>query len=35
MRVVNQIRQVQTGFKNGMGDVPLQTVEIIKVTQIQ
>ncbi len=35
MKVVNQIRQVQTGFKNGMGDVPLQTVEIIKVTQIQ
>ncbi|MGC9386895.1 MAG: peptidylprolyl isomerase [Hydrogenovibrio sp.] len=35
MKVVNQIRQVPTGFKNGMGDVPNQTVEIIKITQIQ
>lgn len=35
MRVVNHIRLVKTGFKNGMGDVPLQPVIIEKVTQIQ
>lgn len=35
MKVVNRIRQVKTGFRNGMGDVPQNTVEIIKVTQIK
>ncbi len=35
MKVVNHIRLVKTGFKNGMGDVPLQPVVIIKATQIQ
>lgn len=35
MKVVNSIRNVKTGFKNGMGDVPVDTVEIIKVRQIK
>lgn len=35
MKVVNHIRQVPTGFKNGMGDVPLNPVIILKATQIQ
>ncbi|GAB6034687.1 peptidylprolyl isomerase [Galenea microaerophila] len=35
MRVVNKIRQVQTGFKNGMKDVPLKPVVIIKARQIK
>ncbi|MDH5434618.1 MAG: peptidylprolyl isomerase [Gammaproteobacteria bacterium] len=32
MAVVNQIKGVDTGFVKGMSDVPLETVEIIKVT---
>jgi len=35
MKAVNQIRMVKTGFKNGHGDVPLQTVVIEKVRQIK
>ncbi|MDG6778177.1 peptidylprolyl isomerase [Thiomicrorhabdus sp. zzn3] len=35
MKVVNQIRQVRTGFKNGHGDVPLEPVIIEKVRQIK
>lgn len=35
MKVVNQIRQVKTGFKNGHGDVPLEPVIIEKVRQIK
>lgn len=35
MRVVNDISQVQTGFKNGMGDVPAETIEIIKARQVK
>ncbi|BBP43822.1 peptidylprolyl isomerase [Thiosulfativibrio zosterae] len=35
MKVVNSIRNVKTGFKNGMGDVPVDTVEIIKARQIK
>lgn len=35
MKVVNHIRLVKTGFKNGMGDVPNNPVVIIKATQIQ
>ena len=35
MKVVNQIRQVKTGFKNGMGDVPLTPVIINKARQIK
>lgn len=34
MKVVNEIRQVKTGFKNGMADVPAETVSIIKARQI-
>ena len=29
MDVVDQIKAVRTGVKNGMADVPLQTVEIL------
>ena len=32
MTVVNQIRSVETGFASGMQDVPVEPVEIIKVT---
>jgi len=32
MTVVNQIRAVETGFASGMQDVPVEPVEIIKVT---
>lgn len=32
---VNKIRQVKTGFKNGMGDVPLKPVKILKVRQVK
>lgn len=32
MTVVNQIKGVQTGFSQGMQDVPVEPVEIIKVT---
>jgi len=35
MKVVNQIRQVKTGFRNGLGDVPMETIEIIKARQIK
>lgn len=35
MKVVNQIRQVRTVFKNGMKDVPLQTVTIVKARQVK
>ncbi|HHT00094.1 MAG TPA: peptidyl-prolyl cis-trans isomerase [Thiomicrospira sp.] len=35
MKVVNKIRQVKTGFKNGMGDVPQTTVLIKKARQIK
>lgn len=35
MKVVNHIRLVKTGFKNGMGDVPLHPVVIIKATQLK
>ena len=35
MKTVNQIRNVKTGFKNGMKDVPLKTVKIIKARQIK
>ena len=35
MKTVNQISQVKTGFKNGLRDVPVQTVEIIKAKQIK
>lgn len=35
MKVVNRIRLVKTGFKNGMGDVPINPVVIIKATQIK
>ncbi len=35
MRVVNKIRQVQTGWKHGMKDVPLKPVVILKARQIQ
>lgn len=35
MKVVNQIRQEQTGFKNGFKDVPLKTVTLLKVRQIK
>jgi len=35
MKVVNQIRQVKTGFKNGFGDVPMETVIIEKARQIK
>ncbi|WP_444998134.1 peptidylprolyl isomerase [Aliikangiella sp. IMCC44359] len=32
MTVVNQIKSVETGFANGMQDVPVEPIEIIKVT---
>ncbi|MBN2647206.1 MAG: peptidylprolyl isomerase [Thiotrichales bacterium] len=35
MRVVNEISQVRTGFKNGMGDVPVDTVQITKARQVK
>lgn len=35
MRVVNEISQVPTGFKNGMGDVPAETIQIIKARQVK
>lgn len=35
MKVVNQIRQVKTGFRNGLGDVPMETIEITKARQIK
>ncbi len=35
MKVVNKIRQVKTGYKNGMKDVPEKPVIIIKATQIK
>lgn len=35
MKTVNQIRHVRTGFKNGMKDVPLKTIKIIKARQIK
>lgn len=35
MRTVNKIRQVQTGWKNGMKDVPVEPVIILKARQIQ
>jgi len=35
MKVVNKIRQVRTGFKNGMKDVPNQNVVITRAEQIK
>lgn len=35
MNVVNNIRNVRTGYKNGMADVPVKPVEILKVRQVQ
>jgi peptidyl-prolyl cis-trans isomerase B (cyclophilin B) len=35
MKVVNKIRQVRTGFKDGMKDVPVEPVIIIKARQIK
>ena len=35
MKVVNQIRQLKTGFKEGFGDVPIQSVIIEKASQIK
>uniref|UniRef100_Q31H56 Peptidyl-prolyl cis-trans isomerase n=1 Tax=Hydrogenovibrio crunogenus (strain DSM 25203 / XCL-2) TaxID=317025 RepID=Q31H56_HYDCU len=35
MKVVNHIRNVKTGFHNGMGDVPVNSVVMTKVTQIK
>ena len=35
MKVVNQIRLVKTGFKNGFGDVPMKSVIIEKARQIK
>jgi len=35
MKVVNQIRSVKTGFKNGFGDVPMESVIIEKARQIK
>lgn len=35
MKVVNQIRLVPTGFKNGFGDVPMESVTILKARQIK
>jgi hypothetical protein len=31
MEAVDKIRAVNTGFKKGMGDVPTETVTIVKV----
>ena len=35
MKTVNIIRMKKTGFKNGMKDVPVETVKIIKARQIK
>ncbi len=35
MKVVNTIRRVNTGFKNGMGDVPKEPVIMLKVRQVK
>lgn len=35
MKAVNKIRMKKTGFKNGMKDVPTETVKIIKARQIK
>lgn len=35
MKVVNKIRQVRTGYKDGMKDVPVEPVIIIKARQIK
>jgi peptidyl-prolyl cis-trans isomerase B (cyclophilin B) len=35
MRTVNKIRSTRTGFKNGMGDVPLEPIVMEKVVQIK
>lgn len=35
MKVVNEIRQVRTGFKNGMKDVPVDPIIIEKMTQVK
>jgi peptidyl-prolyl cis-trans isomerase B (cyclophilin B) len=35
MDVVDKIKAVPTGFRNGMGDVPLQTVEILSVERVK
>lgn len=35
MSVVNKIRNVRTGYKNGMGDVPLEAVKILKVRRVE
>jgi peptidyl-prolyl cis-trans isomerase B (cyclophilin B) len=33
MAVVNQIKMAETGFASGMQDVPVEPIEIIKITQ--
>lgn len=35
MNVVNKIRNARTGFKNGMGDVPVQPITITKAVQVK
>lgn len=35
MKTINKIRTTRTGFKNGMKDVPLKNVTIIKARQIK
>ena len=35
MEVVEQIQQARTGTKAGMGDVPLQAVEIVSVVRVE
>ncbi|WP_319381738.1 peptidylprolyl isomerase [Thiomicrorhabdus sp.] len=35
MKTVNKIRVEKTGYRNGMGDVPVETVKIIKARQVQ
>lgn len=35
MKTVNKIRMAKTGFKNGMKDVPIKTISIIKARQIK
>ena len=35
MDVVDKIKAVPTGFRNGMGDVPLQPVEILSVERVK
>ena len=32
MAVVNQIKMAETGFASGMQDVPVEAIEILKVT---